>query len=702
MDYEEFKNQLAQSVKAAAVSQGEGTHAAFLQLVTDEYMVPADHLPESIVPAYYCGVGTHKRSLQIDGYYEDVADNSFALFFADYEENPKTYGKATIESSFKKLKYFAEDAINTDMYLDIEPSIPASDAIDRLRELAGRGEINKYKLYVITNAEKSRLLKKLPLLEINGVPAECFLWDSKRIYETAEAGGVKEPIEIDFMEYVQQGISSLEACAASNSKYKSYLCVIPGQVLADIYDKYGSRLLEGNVRSFLSVKRKVNKKIRYTILNEPERFFAYNNGIAATARDLKFINDKEGLKLVKASDFQIINGGQTTASLSSARYKDKADLAGIYVQMKITLIAQMEQDDADALIHDISRSSNSQNAVSEADFFATAPFHVEMEKISRRVLAPAVDGAQYETYWFYERARGQYAQMQMRMTKAQKNNFKLSYPKEQLITKTDLAKFRYSWEEHPQYVSQGAQTNFMKFASEITNQWEKDKDVFNELWFKESVAMGIMFKTIEKIVSNASWYQKAYRANIVTYTMAMLHYLIEKQYPKSEFNFQRIWNEQKLPYMMYDFINVLAKKVADFITDENDDMRTTSNVTQWCKRDGCWKNMKEKISMTVPADYINIIQSHSQAKAEKHQATRLQHFDNNIYALNKVLELRNKWLIIARDARAMGLITNAKQAQAIKTAERWSARQSSNMPQDFQAPMLIEILEKLKENGKKY
>lgn len=126
--------------------------------------------------------------------------------------------------------------------------------------------------------------------------------------------------------------------------------------------------------------------------------------------------------MVWAKDFQIINGGQTTASLATARFKDKADLDNIYVQMKLTLIGEMEQDAADTLINDISRSSNSQNAVSEADFFATSPFHVEMEKISRRILAPAVDGAQYETYWFYERARGQFAQTQMKMTKAQKIN----------------------------------------------------------------------------------------------------------------------------------------------------------------------------------------------------------------------------------------------------------------------------------------
>ncbi len=86
----------------------------------------------------------------------------------------------------------------------------------------------------------------------------------------------------------------------------------------------GGRLLEGNVRSFLSLRSTVNKDIRATILKDPEHFFVYNNGIAVTVEDMT-LNDKG--KLLKATDFQIINGGQTTASLARAVYSDKADVS---------------------------------------------------------------------------------------------------------------------------------------------------------------------------------------------------------------------------------------------------------------------------------------------------------------------------------------------------------------------------------------
>ena len=141
------------------------------------------------------------------------------------------------------------------------------------------------------------------------------------------------------------GIPCLVANDAATAEYTSYLCVIPGPALADIYDAYGSILLEANVRSFLSTKVAVNKKMRATILTEPARFFAYNNGISALAKDVKTRQSRDGLYITSAKDFQIINGGQTTASLSNARYKDKADLGSIFVQMKLTEIGETGTDE---------------------------------------------------------------------------------------------------------------------------------------------------------------------------------------------------------------------------------------------------------------------------------------------------------------------------------------------------------------------
>ena len=270
----------------------------------------------------------------------------------------------------------------------------------------------------------------------------------------------------------------------------------------------------------------MNKSIRKTILAEPDKFFVYNNGVAATATEV-VVDEQTGQKhVVFAKDLQIVNGGQTTASLSSARYKDKASLDGIFVQMKLTLV---KQDNAAEIIPNISRSSNSQNKVKEADFFSNHAYHIRLEEISRRIFAPAVGGAQYETHWYYVRAEGQYIQAQMKMSRQERARFEMQNPKSQVITKTDLAKVINSWQQQPHLVSMGGQTNFVKLANQIIDEWEKHETIFNDNYFKESVALMILFKRIEKLVTIQPWYEAGYRANIVAYSISLLARMIEKK-----------------------------------------------------------------------------------------------------------------------------------------------------------------------------
>jgi hypothetical protein len=238
----------------------------------------------------------------------------------------------------------------------------------------------------------SAAIKSVDIEDYSGIPVEGQIWDIDRLFRVCCSEQGRQVIEINFKEYCTDGIPCLEASSAATDQYSSYLGVIPGIVLADIYDKFGSKLLEGNVRSFLSTKVAVNKKIRSTILNSPKMFFAFNNGISATAMDVVIENTDHGRFITFVRDFQIINGGQTTASISNARYKDKADLEEIYVQMKLTEIDESTPEESDELIRNISRSSNSQNKVSDADFFASHPFHRRMEQISRLLFAPAADG----------------------------------------------------------------------------------------------------------------------------------------------------------------------------------------------------------------------------------------------------------------------------------------------------------------------
>jgi len=238
----------------------------------------------------------------------------------------------------------------------------------------------------------------------------------------------------------------------------------------------------------------------------------------------------------------------------------------------------------------ISRCANSQNRVSEADFFSNHEFHRRMEQISRRLWAPPTGGAQFETHWFYERARGQYLNAQGRFTPSERKRFGLQNPRTQVITKTDLAKFENAWRQLPHTVSQGAQKNFLAFSSYATQEWLKSSDQFNDEYFKRLVAKAILFRWTEQLVSKQSWYQGGYRANVVAYSVAKLSQIISSEAPSKVLDFRSIWTRQGLTPAIEAQILTIASAVFEVIVSPQAGFQ---NVTEWCKKELCWKHASE-------------------------------------------------------------------------------------------------------------
>ena len=178
-----------------------------------------------------------------------------------------------------------------------------------------------------------------------------------------------------------------------NDDYDYALTAIPGEALRLLYEKFGARLLEANVRSFLSVKAKgVNAGIQGTLRTSPGRFMAYNNGIVIVADEMRFEKTADGSPgIAWIKGLQIVNGGQTTASIYFAKRKHPAtDLSKVRVPAKIIVMREPDPTKEEALVSDISRFANSQNAVSQSDLSANKPFHVEVEKLSLTVYCPCL------------------------------------------------------------------------------------------------------------------------------------------------------------------------------------------------------------------------------------------------------------------------------------------------------------------------
>ena len=401
------------------------------------------------------------------------------------------------------------------------------------------------------------------------------LWDVDRLYRCVTSGKMRETIEIDFEEKFQTSIPCIEN--NTSKKYSVYLAIINGDLLAALYDEFRDRLLEKNVRSFLQVKGGVNKGIRDTLRDEPDMFLAYNNGISVTAESVEIVRDENGKPSIKRiRDMQIVNGGQTTASIFNAKNDRKiaADLSQVFVQMKISVIHSA--DDMDEIVPRISTFANTQNKIQVADFSANDPFHRCIEEQSRTIWAPAQGGMKPRN-WFYERARGQYADMLTReSTTKRKKEYKETHP---LFTKTDLAKYENTWDQLPWQVSEGAQKNFHKFMLRLKERKGFSPD---EIYYQNLIAKAILFRQTEKLVQKQQY--GGYRANIVTYTLAFLSFKTAQR-----IDLERIWKEQALTPALEREIIEVSKFVQSLIVNPPGG----ANVGEWCKKEKCWQSIRD-------------------------------------------------------------------------------------------------------------
>jgi len=374
-----------------------------------------------------------------------------------------------------------------------------------------------------------------------------------------------------------------------NQDYKAYIAIIPGICLAKLYERYGARLLEQNVRSFLQFTGKINKGIRDTIRNEPHMFLAFNNGIAATADHIEL--DETGHFVNKISNLQIVNGGQTTASIYNTAKKEKVDISNIFVQVKFSIIEKPDQ--YSDIVSRISRYANTQNKVNDADFSANNPALIAFEKLSRYILSPVTVQNNMQTCWFFERARGQYKTLRSRegRTKSLQNAFDKKYPKNQMFTKVELAKYINAYQEvydakksviGPHIVVRGNEKNYAQFIG--SNLPDNTKKI-NNVYFEDTIAKFILFKTAEKRYGTK---QNDYnigelRQVVVPYTLSLINIITE-----DKLNLYKIWKNQQVSQQLSDFIYDLMKQVNKFILDKS----PVSHYIEWAKKVDCWEQVK--------------------------------------------------------------------------------------------------------------
>jgi len=585
---EDFHKDFVQNIFAASEGNSLGNNEAFFQIVCDE-LIETGELPANCTYAYFNSV-VGRFTLETSGYAFDEERKILFLITTNLFQNDEIIQTLTTKSAeqlFKRSHNFIFKTF-TKIYTSLEETSDGFEMAQFLYNKFNNDEISKINILLLTDGQVSRSYKEVKLNTIAGISVETNVIDVEYLYNNFTAKNSDSSFVVDVKLPVLQ-------IPTNSNQYKSYLTYISGNQIYDIYDHYGKKILEQNVRTFLQFKGNVNKGIKNSIKDVPEMFFAYNNGITATASDIEFNSKNE---IIAIHNLQIVNGGQTTSAIYASKKSNKIDISKISVQMKLSVIKQDEHHSE--FVSRVAEYANTQNKVNKSDFFSNSPFHKEYKKYSESTWVPALTKGRHK--WFYERVRGEYLNEQAYMTKTNKNKFETMYPKKNKIEKTFLAKTEIAWKQKPYIVSKGAQYSFIAFAEFITYEIEKDSLLISQDYFKNTVSRMILFKKLEAIVSRSTWFNGGYRANIVAYSLSYISYYLTSNNKKSYLNFNEIWKIQDIPSDIVTQLEILTEQVFKHIISPPAGF---GNPAQWAKKEDCWIKLKQKnIEFTLPNKYI--------------------------------------------------------------------------------------------------
>ncbi|QHL88232.1 abortive phage resistance protein [Nibribacter ruber] len=588
LELNKFYANVQQEIRATQLSEDEG--GALEQFFT-QYAIGllADAGETENARACYDEKVNKANSVQhkINGY--ALSDNYetldlFITIFKGTDEPARTF-KEEVDKAAKRITAFFRNAVYNTYVLEIEE---ASEIFDLAHTLSESKELksNLVRVNVMILTDGVYPGETLQEQNISGYKVYSRVIDLNYLYNISEKSHV--PIEINF-----QADGYTIPCIftpSDNEEYQSYLAIIPGAALVNIYERFGSRLLEQNVRSFLQFSGKINKGIRKTILEESHMFLAFNNGLAATAEEVQLVSSPDGYgqSIARVKDLQIVNGGQTTASIYHTWKKDKADISRIFVQVKLSVVKN--KTNFTNVVARIAEYANTQNKISASDLSSNSENHIMLEKLSRTIWAPPMQGKTQQTRWFYERARGQYknAILKEGFTQAKRKAFELKNPKVQVLTKEDIAKYVNSWQQvyegkklvvGPHFVVRGNQKNYVQF---INYNFESKPD---NIYFEDAIAKAILFRAAEKVYGVKPNSIGDMRYITVPYTVAWLGYkLIYK------LDLYKIWKAQGISGSLKEKLREIMVKMEAFIKKK----APGSLYGEYAKKEECWEAVKQQ------------------------------------------------------------------------------------------------------------
>lgn len=541
---------------------------------------------------------THQgHPVQFDAYSFSPSDGVLNLVIAIYSGAPEPEPLLTeeVRRAVSAAYRFLEGAVHGSLASAWDESHDAHAVCKEIFSFATGGEMTKVRIYLISDRPVSRTLGKMPDLALGSTEVELHLWDIARIARVEASVRGREEIVIDFLSEYGEGIPALPADLDRRAHYESYMCVMPGGILASLYDRFGGRILEQNVRAFLGDTRKVNKGIRETLRSNPEMFFAFNNGLTVTVSELiTNIHEMGHTEIIRVKGLQIVNGGQTTASLYWAR-KAGVDLSAVRVQMKLSCLPEEGFEDA---VHDIARFANAQNAVSASDLFAGHPYFKRLEGLSRQTLAPPAKVGDTPSYWYFERTTGSYKVELKRKAGVAAKAWQLLNPKKQVLTKTDVARYDTTFDGTPYQVSAGAQKNIAAFGKLVEHAWKQDPTSFDLPYYQRLVGRAILIRAVDSAIPAQDWYPGSILRPLTTYTVALMSDRMRRAELQPDYD--AIWKSQTAPSAFVREAMRIAKDVLPLLQEIPQEQVRNRLITEWVKREACWVRVQASDIQLAP------------------------------------------------------------------------------------------------------
>jgi len=524
--------------------------------------------------------------------------------------------KAAYESQFKRCTSFVNNAIKRHLNDEIQDSSPVRPLVSIISSSEGIQQFDVVEIFLITltttvslrgaapqpsriefddeeisvsylkdrDRQKKNLLIKKRIIDLN------FL------YNVVISQGNREALIVDFEKMFGEPLYAIKA--ADEEYFESYLCVLPASIISGLYKDYSTRLLEKNVRSFLQF-RGVNKGIRETIRKEPEKFVAYNNGLTITATNGE-ISLESGLYQIKSLvDFQIVNGGQTTATIYFTQ-KDGFDINKVKVMAKINVAKEASEEELEALISNISSFSNAQSRVSAVDLRSRNPQLVRIKSLSDSVMTPS------GKKWFFERAKGEF-NTKLRIAGSNKNRFTKEYPTERRFSKELMAKYYSAWGNQPHLVKKGGEKIFRYFIEKLTGEGEFKKSIIiNRDFYEELIANIIMFRTLEKLYGSGKNSMGQIRSAVVPYTLSVLYMITDGDKKAPSFDLLKIWKNEGLENDLEEYLTQLLELVNELIKkySESDDFGEYSKKEELWRRISSSEEIKKFVNTKATEQII--------------------------------------------------------------------------------------------------